>query len=108
MYRIDKRPAFWTPVKVFAPGGAEELGTFRAQFRALPISELEGYDLREAEGTAALLKDVTLDLDEIEHEDGSQKAFSPELLEKLLDANHLRQALLTAYLAAMAGARTGN
>ncbi|MBN9236071.1 MULTISPECIES: hypothetical protein [Phyllobacteriaceae] len=108
MFRLDANPSFWTTVAVRSPDGETELGSFRAEFRALTISELEGFDITTGAGARALLEAALAAIDEVEDDDGSPLALTPQSFARLADINHVRQALLTAFLGAIGGARRGN
>lgn len=108
MFQIDPNPIFTETVKVFAPGGKEELGSFSVTYKALTIPEMEGFDFRTPAGATALLEEVVLDFDDVLDARGKALTYAGGGLATLISLNHVRQPMLGAYLKALAGASEGN
>lgn len=108
MFRLDPTPEFWAPVKVRRPGEGAEVETFRAKFVALEIDRFNEFDLATEEGTRSFLGEVLRDIDDVEAMDGSRLTLTEAVRHKLINAPHVRAALVAAYLGAFREALQGN
>jgi hypothetical protein len=108
MYRLDPTPEFWATVTVRRPGEGGHSDRFRARFMALTISAFEGYDLSSPEATREFLTEVLKEIDEVEAEDGSALRLTSAVRDRMLDAPHIRAALVRAYLESFSEALLGN
>jgi hypothetical protein len=107
VFRIDPNPVFTATVNVRQPG-VDNVDTFKARFRALPVSKFTAYDFADPAATADFLRDVIVGLDDLEDAEGRRVAYSEEVREAVIDLPHARNALWQAYVTAFKGASEGN
>jgi hypothetical protein len=109
MFKLDPNPLFGAVVKVRTPsnGGARE-ECFKAEFRALTISEFNQYNLATPEGARDFLVDVIETVADIEDAGGKPLAYSEDLRDQLIDMPHVRGALINSYLKEIGEAARGN
>lgn len=108
MFRLDPTPEFWAPVKVRRPGEGAEVETFRARYVALEIDRFNEFDLASEEGTRRFLGEVLRDIDDVEALDGKPLTLTDEVRQTLVNAPHVRAALVAGYLGAFREALLGN
>lgn len=106
MLKINAKPTFWNRVTIALPGAEPE--DFDAKFNVLSVTVTQELDLKTAEGSANFLRAVVADVSSVEGADGKPAAFSPGLLETLIDNPLIRGALARSYFAGLAEAARGN
>lgn len=106
-YRIVREPEFTATVAVQPPGD-ELRQSFTARFRALPLSEVQVFDLASPSGTEDFLRRVWVGFEGVIEEDGRPAEWSPELRDELIDQVWLRMPLVVAYRQGLTGAARGN
>ncbi|SRR5581483_9504278 len=109
MFKINPNPVFTigVPILVPADGGTRE-ETLTVTYRALASSEIDKFNLRDPEDTAAFLRTVIKDVQDIADADGNPLKYSPDVLALLIDLPWVRQGLCAAYFAGVAKAKLGN
>jgi hypothetical protein len=109
MFKIINRPEFTHEVTVTMPvdGGFEDF-SFRARFRLLPTSDVEGMKVDSVDGMKAFLKKVIVDLLDLVDEQDKPLTFNAKLLDQVLDLQPSRIALMQTYFAAVSKGRAGN
>lgn len=110
MLKIVKNPEFTAKVKVTVPvnGGSSD-ASFTGRFRALTVTEAEGFNLATTAGTTEYLRDIFIGWGEdVAEEDGTPLSFNDETRDQLIDIPYVRMGLLATYNAAMSGAKRGN
>lgn len=109
MFKIIKNPEFTAAVKVTIPveGGFAD-ASFTARFRALSVSETDAFNLFTAEGTSDYLRTIFVGWEDVCDDAGQPMSFNNAARDELIDLPYVRSALVTAYNAAMSGAKRGN
>jgi hypothetical protein len=107
MYNIDKTPTFTVPVPLVLEGITEPQ-QFRATFRAISDEEAQAADAKSVDGFKAFLRKITVQLHDLEDDEGNPVAWDPEIFERMLAFSHVRIALQAAYWKALLRARMGN
>lgn len=105
MFLIDDEPTFQTDVTVTVGGKSQTLAT---TFRALPDSDVEGFDMATLAGIKGFLARAVVSFDNLGDAKGNARADSPDVRQRLIGYQHIRVALVRAYFAEIVGARTGN
>lgn len=105
MFKMKKNPSFWTTVEAALEG--EEKQAFEARFQIKSISEMEQFDLGQADQLKKLLEEVTVEFRGFEIEEQPDAPFR-DCLKLALDYAHIRNAMLRAYVAGATGAIRGN
>lgn len=106
MFNIDAKPRFTTRCRVALPGEAAQ--EFGVTFEVAMVSTAGKLDLASGVDTAEFMRAVLKDVSEVEGADGKPIAFSPALVDKLIDNPIVRQALYRAYAEGLADAARGN
>lgn len=109
MLKITRAPEFTQKVTVSMPvnGGFQD-ATFTARFRALTISEASAFDTQTQEGSSDYLRAFFVGWDGVADDDGTPMPFNDANRDLLIDISFVRVAILSAYNAAMMGAKRGN
>ncbi len=110
--KILKQRTFHRRVDVeFPVEEGVEVQSFTAHFLALKPAELENRYLKTDEDQMGFLSDVLIGWSGLTDDTGAAEQpfpFSPENRAELLSDVFVRRAVLASYLAAMAGAKSGN
>ena len=109
MFKIVEKPEFTHDVAISVPvddGHAEE--KLRTRFRVLPDVEADAFDMRAPEGQRQFLEAAVVGFSDLVDDKDKHLDCTPALRERLLDTPYIRQALVLAYVRAVAGARRGN
>jgi hypothetical protein len=114
MFVIAQAATYTVPVKVFIPSnkGKATAHTFTAEFRRLPMSEIEEMNAKLKEKTLTdtqLLQDVMVGWgDDVQDADGNPLPFNERNFEALLDVFPTRGTLVQAFMESLNTAAAKN
>ncbi|RJF70867.1 hypothetical protein [Rhodopseudomonas palustris] len=110
MFKVAADRIFSRDVTVLTPAdGGHVKETLKVSFNYLDIDAVARFDLKTADGTTAFLKAIVRRLDDLTDVDDRPLPYSTELRDAVLRLGHVRQAIATAYFAAVNGdAQAGN
>ena len=109
--KLIKNPEFTHTVKVKTPvdGGHQE-DTFKARFKMIAHSRMQEAErlCEDEDKTRAFLREILINAEDIEDEQGKPLAWNDELRDHLIDMPHTRNALFFGYFEAFSAAKAGN
>lgn len=109
MFKVNQEPEFVRDAKIHTPhedGFREDL--LKTRFRAIPVSEADGYDLSTGAGTIEFLKRVVVGFENLIGEDDKPMACTEALIDALLDEAYIRVGLVGTYFKGMHKSASGN
>lgn len=110
MFKIVENPEFTHTVAFHVPvDGGHARETAEVTFRALPTSQTaELLAAGTAQAECEFLERAVVRMEDLADAEGNPVAWNNALRDRLFDQPYVRAALMRAYGAAMAKARTGN
>lgn len=109
MFNVVSNPTFTRTVPVSVPSGdGFDEQSLKATFNLLTDEETAAFDVSTTDGVKGFLRAAIVSLGDLADEAGEPVAYSPAILDSLLDRGYVRLALLTTYTRSQIKAVTGN
>lgn len=109
MFKIATRPRLTRPVPLFVEvDGKKEDNSFIATFQIIEVDLSLPERLNDEAGQQGFLREIVVDLRDIEGPDGKAIPFGPDLLGAVINRFDARGALIKAYFEATREAAQGN
>jgi len=109
MFKINQSPTFTRDVSIQIPDGEGFTeAELKTTFRAMPISEADGFDLSTGTGTLDFLKAVVVSFDNLVDDDDNPVPSTPEQISQELDKAYVRLGLVSGYFKGLHKGTLGN